>query len=107
MIICAVISSIFFSPEREYSGSTPNLKLDTLYVSHYGFVDKGTKDNGSSKIKLLYFLWQCQKCRLFHWRRGYCVCGCNMLAKMCLALGIITAKGKMQLYAENQNIYLY
>ena len=63
--------SNFFSSERKYPGSPPNLKLDTLYVSHYGFVDKGTKNNGSLKIKLLCFLWLCQKCRLFHGGEKY------------------------------------
>jgi hypothetical protein len=66
MLLCVVISSVyFFSPEGKYSGSRTNLKLDILYVSHYGFVDKGTKNNGSLKIKLLCFFCQCQKCSLF------------------------------------------
>lgn len=66
MFICTVIFFIYtFFPERKHSVSTPDLNVDTLYVSHYGFVDKETKNNGSLITKLLCFLWQCQKFRLF------------------------------------------
>lgn len=33
----------FFLSERKYAGSTTNLKLEILYVSHYGLGDKEAK----------------------------------------------------------------
>lgn len=102
MIICTEISSnFFFYPERKYPGSPPNLKLDILYVSHYGFVDKGTKNNGSLKIKLLCFLWWCLKCRLFYQEKSVTkLCGRSTLANIFLALSIIIGKGCVELYTE-------
>lgn len=71
MVICTVISSDFFFLERKYPGRTPNLKLDTLYVSHYGFVDKGTKNNGGLKIKLLCSSVSVRNEDSFSRRKGY------------------------------------
>lgn len=56
-----MISSNFLLKENTLS-NPPNLKLDTLYALIMVFVDKGTKNNGSLKIKLLLFPHKHVKC---------------------------------------------